>query len=102
MRRSNRLKEELLAAKKIWPQGVRGNQSAQLEVLLKMYRFSVKRGDLQLLDGRWYVTHTGLLGLGARRRCSGVHTEVVGEFCEQAAGRWTFKAVVYKSQTCKG
>jgi hypothetical protein len=26
----------------------------------------------------------------------------IPQFCEQAAGRWTFKAVIYKSQTCKG
>jgi hypothetical protein len=31
-----------------------------------------------------------------------VHTEVVEEFCEQIACRWTFKAVIYKSQTCRG
>jgi hypothetical protein len=62
----------------------------------------VKRGDLQILNGRWYVTHVGLLGLAARRRCAGVHTEVVEEFCEQTACRWTFKAVIYKSQSCKG
>jgi hypothetical protein len=36
------------------------------------------------------------------QRCCGVHTEAVEEFCEQAACRWTFKAVIYKSQTCKG
>ena len=102
MRRSKRIQREFVAARKIWPQGVRGIQAEQLEVLLKTYRFSVKRGDLQVLNGRWYVTHVGLLGLAARRRCWGVHTEVVEEFCEQPAFRWTFKAVIYKSQTCRG
>ena len=29
-------------------------------------------GDLQLLDGRWYVTHSGLLRLAARRGCRGI------------------------------
>jgi hypothetical protein len=102
MRRSQRIQRELVAARKIWPQAVHGIQSDQLEVLLKTYRFSVKRGDLQILNGRWYVTHGGLLGLAARRGCYGVHTEAVEEFCEQTACRWTFKAVIYKSQTCKG
>ena len=102
MRRSKRIQRELVAARKIWPQAVHGIQAEQLEVLLKTYRFSVKRGDLQILSGRWYVTHMGLLGLAARRRCCGVHTEAVEEFCEQTACRWTFKAVVYKSQTCRG
>src|SRR5882724_13481176 len=102
MRRSQRIRREFVVARKIGPQAVHGVQSDQLEVLLKTYRFSVKRGDLQILNGRWYVTHTGLLGLAARSHCCGVHTEAVTQFCEQAAGRWTFKAVIYKSQTCKG
>ena len=102
MRRSQPIQREFVAAKKIWPQAVRGVQSDQLEVLLKTYRFSVRRGDLQILNGRWYVTHMGLLGLAARRHCCGIHTEAVEEFCEQTACRWTFKAVIYKSQACKG
>ena len=102
MRRSKRIRGEFVAAKKIWPQAVHGIKSEQLEVLLRTYRFSVKRGDLQLLGGRWYVTHIGLLGLAARMLCCGVHTETVGEFCEQSSCRWTFKAVVYTSQICKG
>src|SRR5438067_8757548 len=102
MRRSKRVQRELVAARKICLQAVHGTQSDQLEVLLKTYRFSVKRGDLQILNGRWYVTHMGLLGLATRKGCCGVHTEAVEEFCEQTACRWTFKAVIYKSQTCKG
>jgi len=102
MRRSRRIRREFVAAKKIWPQAIHGIQSEQLEVLLRTYRFSVKRGDLQLLGGCWYVTHVGLLGLAARRLCCGVHTETVGEFCEQTGRRWTFKAVLYTSQICKG
>ena len=102
MRRSKRVQRELVAARKIWRQAVHGIQSDQLEVLLRTYRFSAKRGDLQILNGRWYVTHMGLLGLATRKGCCGVHTEAVEEFCEQTACRWTFKAVIYKSQTCKG
>jgi hypothetical protein len=31
-----------------------------------------------------------------------VHTQTVEAFCERNASHWTFKAVIYKSQTCKG
>jgi hypothetical protein len=96
------IKRELETAKKIWPDSVQTIESEQLESLVKEYRFSVKRGDLQILNRRWYVTHTGLVGLAHRKRCRGVHTEAVREFCEPAVSRWTFKAVVYKSRTCKG
>ena len=39
MRRSLRIRRELVAARKIWPQAVHGIQSDQLELLLKTYRF---------------------------------------------------------------
>jgi hypothetical protein len=102
MKRSRRIQRELVAARKIWPQLIHGIQFERLEVLLKAYRFSVKRGDLQILNGQWYVTHVGLLGLAARKRCCGVHIEAIEEFCKQTICSWTFKAVVYKSETCKG
>jgi len=96
------IKPELEMAKKMWPDSVQTLESEQLESLVKKYRFSVKRGDLQILNRRWYVTHSGLVGLAYRKRCGGVHTKAVPEFCEPAKSRWTFKAVVYKSRTCKG
>jgi hypothetical protein len=68
MKRSQRIRREFVAARKIWPQVVHGIQSDQLELLLKTYRFSVGRGDLQILGGRWYVTHMGLLGVAVRNR----------------------------------
>ena len=34
-----------------------------LKELTKKYAFSVAAGDIQLLDGRCYVTHAGLLRL---------------------------------------
>jgi hypothetical protein len=102
MRQSERIQRELVVAKEIWPHAIHAVEAEQLEVLLKTYRFSVKRGDLQILNGQWYVTHVGLLGLATRRRCCGVHTEAVEALCKQTSCCWTFKAVIYKSQTCKG
>ena len=96
------VKLELETAKIMWPDSVQGLEFEQLESLVKKYRFSVKTGDLQILNGRWYVTHAGLVGLAYRKHCRGVHTEAVRDFCEPAMFRWTFKAVVYKSRTCKG
>ena len=34
---------------------------------------SVSTGDLQLLDGRWYVTHAGLLRIARSKNCSGIN-----------------------------
>ena len=59
-------------------------------------------GDLIWLERGWYVTHTGLLQLGSRNRCTGIHAQPISEFCDPLAQRWAFKATVYKSETCPG
>ncbi len=62
----------------------------------------VAAGDLQMLDGKWYVTHAGLLRLAKRNRCSGIRVQPVREFCDASTGRWVFKATLYKSPKSKG
>ena len=42
-----------------------------LVALLTEHNLSLVRGDVLLLDGRWYVTHQGLLSLARRKRCAG-------------------------------
>jgi len=66
------------------------------------YGFSIALGDLLILDGKWYVTHTGLIRLANRGRCSGIHVQPVREFCDASVSRWVFKAVVYKSPRSRG
>jgi hypothetical protein len=73
-----------------------------LRSLTENYGFAVALGDLLLLEGRWYVTHAGLLRLAARSRCHGIHVQQVRDFCDPLAGRWVFKASVYKSPSSKG
>jgi len=74
----------------------------QLEGLTESYGLSVALGHLQLLDGRWYVTHSGLLHLAHRRRCAGIRVQQVREFCEPVSARWVFRATVYRSPGSKG
>ena len=79
------------------------NQSALsgLRELLRDHHFSIAGGDLIFLDGRWYVTHTGLLRLSRRKRCSGINVRPVRAFCDPQSSRWAFAATVYRSGTCK-
>ena len=63
---------------------------------------SVAMGDLMYLGGRWYITHSGLLGISRRKRCAGIRVYPVQSFCDQSLTRWTFRATVYKSRTCRG
>ena len=73
-----------------------------LEELTSNHSLSVASGDLLYLDGKWYVTHPGLLRVARRSRCAGIQVEPVQEFCDPQACRWAFKATVYKSRNCKG
>jgi hypothetical protein len=73
-----------------------------LRELSYKYSLSVAAGDLQLLDGRWYVTHSGLLQLASRRGCCGIHTVLQEKASDGTVGRWVFKATVYKSGRSRG
>jgi hypothetical protein len=73
-----------------------------LRTLTVRYMLSVAGGDLQLLGGRWYVTHVGLLGLAQRRHCSGIRTVPEKSLCDPSVDRWIFKAIVYKSPQSMG
>jgi hypothetical protein len=66
------------------------------------FSLSVAAGDLQFLDGRWYVTHSGLLRLASRRGCLGIDATLQDKFSDSTAGRWVFKAVVYKRGVSRG
>jgi hypothetical protein len=70
--------------------------ASHLRELTGRYRLSVAAGDLQLLEGRWYVTHTGLLGIAQRHRCLGIETSPERRLCNPATNRWVFRAIVYK------
>jgi hypothetical protein len=73
-----------------------------LDALTARHKLSVARGDVLLLYGSWYVTHTGLLGLARRNRCVGIHVAPARQFCRPAASQWTFKATVFRSRSCRG
>jgi hypothetical protein len=73
-----------------------------LRELTSRYSLSLAAGDLQLLDGRWYVTHSGLLQLASRRGCRGIQTNLQESLSDVGVGRWVFKATVFKSPSSKG
>jgi hypothetical protein len=99
---SDKLKAaNLKIAKSLWPGQIKFLQQRSLEALTAL-GLSVTAGDLQLLNNHWYVTHTGLLRLARRNRCVGIDVRPAVQFCDAAAARWAFKAIVYKSPRCKG
>ncbi len=73
-----------------------------LRALTEEYGLLVSTGDLQLLDGRWYVTHAGLLRIARSKNCSGIKSALVTRLCDPSANRWIFRATVYKSLRSRG
>jgi hypothetical protein len=72
-----------------------------LKDLTDRHGMSVASGDIQQIDGRWYVTHAGLLRIAQRRRCHAIRTSLQKEVSDPIAGRWVFKATVYKSPSSR-
>ena len=70
--KSDLSRKNLSAAKRKWPTQMNHHQIQALRLLTQGYQFSVVGGDLLLLESGWYVTHTGLIRLAARRRCRGI------------------------------
>jgi hypothetical protein len=60
------------------------------------------KGEFFYIEGKWYVTHSGLLQIALRRRCLGIYTELLDKVCDLNVGRWVFKATVYKTSRSRG
>jgi hypothetical protein len=100
--RAELLRQNLRAAKRVLGHALQPHITAQLKTLGRDFGFSVDAGELQIIDGNWYVTHTGLLRLARRRKCRGIHVEAVDSFCDSASGRYVLKATVYPSKNSAG
>jgi hypothetical protein len=92
---------EIEAAQKLWGDLPQATMDSLIG-LVKRFGISVSLGDVQYLDGRWYITHSGLLQIAQRRRCSALRTSLLTKFCDSAAGRWVFRATVFKSPRSRG
>ena len=92
--------QNIRAARRNWV--LSRNQVALLRTFTGELKLSVAIGDLKLIDGGWYVTHSGLMRLARRNRCVAILVRPAREFCDPASCRWVFKAVVYKSPHSRG
>ncbi len=73
-----------------------------LDLFSTKYGLSIALGDLLLLDGKWYVTHAGLIRIAQRRRCHGIRTSLQKDASDTVANRWVFRATVYKTPNSRG
>jgi hypothetical protein len=95
----NLWRENVRFAKQVWGEDL---STQSLKMLTGDFQLSVKNGDLQVINGQWYVTHTGLLRLARRKRCSGIHVESVDSLCDSGANRFVLKATVFPSKGSSG
>src|SRR5438105_11393040 len=98
IRKANPIRQNTRTVKKLYPH-VTDSQLIILRELSRTLRLSVQNGDLIMLDGSWYVTHSGLLRIAQRRRCSGIKTELAESVSNPRESRWVFKATVFKSES---
>ncbi len=73
-----------------------------LQELTGRYALSVTAGDLRLLEGKWYITHSGLLRIAQRRHCAGIRTTLQKDLSDRSSNHWVFRATVYSSRSSKG
>jgi|SRR5579859_3161083 len=101
MRGNRRFRQDLRLANQTWG-NLKKTLRDSLLGLLKQHCLSVAAGDLMLIDGKWYVSSSGLLRVAHRKHCQGIRVQPLKEFCELAASRFAFRATVFTSPTCKG
>jgi len=99
--KSSILERQISTARGIWGD-LPPAATDSLISLIERFGISVSLGDVQYMNGRWYVTHSGLLRIAHRRGCSGLRTRLLTKFCDSAASRWVFRATVFKSRHSKG
>jgi hypothetical protein len=96
------IRQNAACARALWPDECLKSTLNALRELTTRFGFSVRLGEIRLLNGVWYVTNSGLIRLADRRRCRGISTRPIPEFSDPVACRWVFRATVYKSSRSKG
>ncbi len=92
------IRQNLRVVKKLYPH-VTDLQLLLLREVSRTHRFSIAAGDMLILDGRWYITHSALLRLAQRKHCTGITTELEANVSNPAENHWVFKATVFKSES---
>ena len=96
------LQENMRAARRRLGQHLAPSLTAHLKFLTRDFGFSIRGGELQIINGNCYVTHAGLVRLARRKRCRGIHVEAIDSLCDSGANRFVLKATVYPSKGSAG
>jgi hypothetical protein len=91
------IKTNISYARRYWAGECSKANLAFLKELTTRFSLSTRLGEVRPLDGTWYITHAGLLRIAERRRCYGIHVQMVVPLSDPACARWVVRATVYKS-----
>jgi hypothetical protein len=95
------VRENLRLVKQLYP-ALAQRDLRSLRDLTRAHSLSVSQGEILCIDGKWYVTHAGLLRIALRARCFGIRTALQERQSDPLASRWVFRATVFKSRCSKG
>jgi hypothetical protein len=98
---SKLVRQNLRLVKRVYPELTEANLGSLREMTLSL-GLSVSVGEIVLIDGKWYVTHAGLLRIALRRRCLGIRTTLQERQSDPIANRWVFRATVHKTRGSSG
>ena len=98
---ANLVRQNFRLVKKLYPDLAQGDL-LRLRELTQAHLLSVSQGEISCVDGKWYVTHAGLLRIALRARCFGIRTFLQERQSDPVASRWVFRATVFKSRRSKG
>jgi hypothetical protein len=95
------VRENLRLVKQLYP-ALAQRDLRSLRDLTRAHSLSVSQGEILCIDGKWYVTHAGLLRIALRALCFGIRTALQERQSDPLASRWVFRATVFKSRCSKG
>jgi hypothetical protein len=95
------LRQNLRLVKQLYPT-LAQRDLRSLRDLTRAHSLSVSQGEILCIDGKWYVTHAGLLRIALRARCFGIRTVLQERQSDPLVSRWVFRATVFKSPRSKG
>lgn len=95
------VRQNLRLVKQLYP-ALAQRDLRSLRDLTRALRLSISRGEILCIEGKWYVTHAGLLRIALRARCFGIRTVLQERQSDPLVGRWIFRATVFKSPRSKG
>jgi hypothetical protein len=71
--KTNLVRQNLRVVKQLHPM-LSKIELASLSDLTRALHLSVRQGEISYINGKWYVTHAGLLRVALRHRCCGTRT----------------------------